>query len=168
MIGFPGGRPRSMLFSRIIAQALSIRLGQQVVVEGRPRSERHNSRRTGRSRSTRRLRASYRFLQRMRRVPPCFASCLIARFEGLFDDWHDDAVSLWSWSPIPTTRSKRWQDLVSAARSKDGHLTYGTSGAGSLQHLSTELFRKYGEHQAPAHTLQRRRAGHHRASRESA
>jgi tripartite-type tricarboxylate transporter receptor subunit TctC len=31
-------------------------------------------------------------------------------------------------------------DLVSAARSQNDRLTYGTSGAGSLQHLSIELF----------------------------
>jgi tripartite-type tricarboxylate transporter receptor subunit TctC len=31
-------------------------------------------------------------------------------------------------------------DLISAARSQNGPLTYGTSGIGSLQHLSVELF----------------------------
>jgi tripartite-type tricarboxylate transporter receptor subunit TctC len=35
MIGFPAGGPLDVV-SRIIAQALSRRLGQQVVVEGRP------------------------------------------------------------------------------------------------------------------------------------
>ena len=137
MIGFPAGGPLDVV-SRIIAQALSRRLGQQVVVEGRPGA-------SGTIAAAQVAHAQpdgYTLLS----IPATYAASA-ALFRKLSYRPVEDFSMIGTTTQFPyvlVTYSdhpiQTMADLVSAARSKDGHLTYGTSGAGSLQHLSTELF----------------------------
>jgi tripartite-type tricarboxylate transporter receptor subunit TctC len=137
MLGFPAGGPLDVV-SRIIAQALSRRLGQQVVVEGRPGA-------SGTIAAAQVAHAQpdgYTLLS----IPATYAASA-ALFRKLSYRPVEDFSMIGTTTQFPyvlVTYSdhpiQTMADLVNAARSKDGHLTYGTSGAGSLQHLSTELF----------------------------
>jgi tripartite-type tricarboxylate transporter receptor subunit TctC len=137
MIGFPAGGPVDVV-SRIIAQALSRRLGQQVVVEGRPGA-------SGTIAAAQVAHAQpdgYTLLS----IPATYAASA-ALYRKLsyrpVEDFSMIGITTefpyvlvtYSDHPIQTMA-----DLVSAARAQDRRLTYGTSGAGSLQHLSIELF----------------------------
>jgi tripartite-type tricarboxylate transporter receptor subunit TctC len=137
IIGFPAGGPLDVV-SRIIAQALSRRLGQQVVVEGRPGA-------SGTIAAAQVAHAQpdgYTLLS----IPATYAASA-ALFQKLSYRPVEDFSMIGTTTEFPyvlVTYSdhpiQTMADLVSAARSQNGHLTYGTSGAGSLQHLSTELF----------------------------
>jgi tripartite-type tricarboxylate transporter receptor subunit TctC len=137
VIGFPAGGPLDVV-SRIIAQGLSRRLGQQVVVENRPGA-------TGTIAAGQIARAQpdgYTLLA----IPATYAASA-ALFRKLSYRPIEDfsmismttefpyVLATYSDHPIRTMAG-----LTSAARSQSGPLTYGTSGVGSLQHLSVELF----------------------------
>jgi tripartite-type tricarboxylate transporter receptor subunit TctC len=137
IIGFPAGGPLDVV-SRIIAQALSRRLGQQVVVEGRPGA-------SGTIAAAQVAHAQpdgYTLLS----IPATYAASA-ALFRQLSYRPVEDFSMIGTTTEFPyvlVTYSdhpiQTMSDLVSAARSRNSPLTYGTSGAGSLQHLSIELF----------------------------
>jgi tripartite-type tricarboxylate transporter receptor subunit TctC len=137
LIGFPAGGPLDVV-SRIIAQALSRRLGQQVVVESRPGA----SGTIAAAQVAHAQSDGYTLLS----IPATYAASA-ALFRKLSYRSVEDFAMIGTTTEFPyvlVTYSDHpihtIADLVSAARSQNGHLTYGTSGAGSLQHLSTELF----------------------------
>ena len=137
LIGFPAGGPLDVV-SRIIAQGLSRRLGQQVVVENRPAA-------TGTMAAGQTARArpdGYTLMA----IPATFAASA-ALFRNLSYRPIEDFSMISMTTEFPyvlVTYSdhpiRKMADLISAARSQSGALTYGTSGVGSLQHLSVELF----------------------------
>jgi len=137
VIGFPAGGPLDVV-SRIIAQALSRRLGQQVVVDGRPGA-------SGTIAAAQVAHAQpdgYTLLS----IPATYAASA-ALFRKLSYRPVEDFSMIGTTTEFPyvlVTYSdhpiRSMADLVSAARSRNDRLTYGTSGAGSLQHLSIELF----------------------------
>ena len=55
------------------------------------------------------------------------------------------------------------QDLVAMTRSNPGKISYGTSGTGSTNHLTTELYRASTEGRSELRALSGRRAGHDRS-----
>ena len=137
MIGFPAGGPLDVV-SRIIAQALSRRLGQQVVVEGRPGA-------SGTIAAAQVAHArpdGYTLLS----IPATYAASA-ALFRKLPYRPIEDFSMIGTTTEFPYVLVTHFDhpiqtmaDLVAAARSQKDPLTYGTSGAGSLQHLSIELF----------------------------
>jgi tripartite-type tricarboxylate transporter receptor subunit TctC len=137
VIGFPAGGPLDVV-SRIVAQALSRRLGQQVVVEGKPGA-------SGTIAAAQVAHAQpdgYTLLS----IPATYAASA-ALFSKLPYRPVEDFSMIGTTTQFPyvlVTYSdhsiQTMADLISAARSQSGRLTYGTSGAGSLQHLSMELF----------------------------
>ncbi|HEY2227735.1 MAG TPA: tripartite tricarboxylate transporter substrate binding protein [Xanthobacteraceae bacterium] len=137
MIGFPAGGPLDVV-SRIIAQALSRRLGQQVVVEGRPGA-------SGTIAAAQVAHAQpdgYTLLS----IPATYAASA-ALFRKLPYRPIEDFSMIGTTTEFPYVLVTHFDhpiqtmaDLVAAARSQKDPLTYGTSGAGSLQHLSIELF----------------------------
>ena len=137
-IGFPASGPTDVV-SRIVAKGLSKRLGQQVVVENRPGA----TGMTAAGQVAGALPDGYTLLAipahsgKRRSVPqaslpPCGGPSTISVTVEFPYVWvtHTD-------HPI-----RRIADLVSAARSRSQRdpVTYGTSGVGSLQHLSVEHF----------------------------
>jgi tripartite-type tricarboxylate transporter receptor subunit TctC len=137
VIGFPAGGPLDVV-SRIIAQALSRHLGQQVVVDGRPGA-------SGTIAAAQVAHAQpdgYTLLS----IPATYAASA-ALFRKLSYRPVEDFSMIGTTTEFPyvlVTYSdhpiRTMADLLSAARSQNDRLTYGTSGAGSLQHLSIELF----------------------------
>jgi tripartite-type tricarboxylate transporter receptor subunit TctC len=137
VVGFPAGGPLDVV-SRILAQALSRRLGQQVVVENRPGA-------TGTMAAGQIARAQPDGHTLMA-IPATYAASA-ALFRKLPYRPVED------FSPISMTTEfpyvlvtyadhpiRTLADLFSGARSQTPSLTYGTSGVGSLQHLAAELF----------------------------
>lgn len=135
--GFPAGGPLDTV-SRILAEALARRLGQQVVVESRPGA-------TGTIAAGQVARAApdgYTLIA----LPGTFAASA-AMFRTLPYRPVDD----FSWISITTEfpyllvthaehPMRTVADLITMAQSKNGPLQFGTSGVGSVQHLSGELF----------------------------
>jgi tripartite-type tricarboxylate transporter receptor subunit TctC len=137
--GFPPGGTVDLV-TRIVADGLSKRLGQPVVVEGRP----------GASGITAALAVSraapngYTLL-----AIPSGHAVVAAAFKSLPYRAIDDFAAIgmttefpyvmvtYSDSPIRTV-----DDLVRVARSRDTPLLYGTPGNGSGPHLAIELFAK--------------------------
>jgi tripartite-type tricarboxylate transporter receptor subunit TctC len=137
LIGFPAGGPLDVV-SRIIAQGLSRRLGQQVVVENRPAA-------TGTMAAGQTARAQPDGYSLMA-IPATFAASA-ALFRKLSYRPVDDFSMISMTTEFPyvlVTHSdhpiQTMAGLISAAQSQSGALTYGTSGVGSLQHLAVELF----------------------------
>lgn len=134
--GFPPGGPVDTL-SRILADALSKRLGQQVVVESKPGA-------TGTTASGIVTRASpdgYTFL-----AVPATHVATAAMYRRLpyhpIDDF--SLISTTAEYPFvlvtyPDHPIRTMSDLIDRARSQSTPLQYGTPGTGSLQHLSLEL-----------------------------
>jgi tripartite-type tricarboxylate transporter receptor subunit TctC len=137
VVGFAAGGPLDVV-SRIIAQGLSTRLGQQVVVEDRPGA-------TGTVAAGQVARAEPDGYTLMA-IPATYAASaalfrkisyrpvedfsevsMIAEFPYILVTYSDH--------PIRTIA-----DLIGAARTRSAPLTFGTSGVGSLQHLAMELF----------------------------
>jgi tripartite-type tricarboxylate transporter receptor subunit TctC len=137
VIGFAAGGPLDVV-SRIIAQGLSTRLGQQVVVENRPGA-------TGTVAAGQVARAEpdgHTLLA----IPATYAASA-ALFRRLSYRPVEDfsMVSMTTEFPyVLVTYSdhpiRTIADLIAAARTRSAPLTFGTSGVGSVQHLATELF----------------------------
>jgi tripartite-type tricarboxylate transporter receptor subunit TctC len=161
VVGFAAGGPLDVV-SRIIAQGLSTRLGQPVVVEDRPGA-------TGTVAAGQVARAEPDGYTLMA-IPATYAASA-ALFRKLsyrpVEDFSEVSMTTefpyilvtYSDHPIRTIA-----DLIGAARTRSAPLTFGTSGVGSLQHLAMELFANRANI-APAHSLPRRGASHHRAAR---
>jgi len=137
MVGFAAGGPLDVV-SRIIAQGLSKRLGQQVVVENRPGA-------TGTVAAGQIARAhpdGYTLMA----IPATYAASA-ALFSKLSYRPVEDFSMISMTTEFPyvlVTYSdhpiRTMADIVSAARSQNSPFTYGTSGVGSLQHLAVEHF----------------------------
>jgi tripartite-type tricarboxylate transporter receptor subunit TctC len=139
VVGFAAGGPLDVV-SRIIAQGLSTRLGQQVVVEDRPGA-------TGTVAAGQVARAEPDGYTLMA-IPATYAASA-ALFRKLSYRPVEDfsMVSMTTEFPyILVTYSEHpirtIADLISAAQTRGAPLTFGTSGVGSLQHLAMELFAK--------------------------
>ena len=137
VIGFPAGGPLDVV-SRLIAQALTGRLGQQVVVENRPGA-------TGTMAAGQVARTEPDGYTLMA-IPATFAASA-ALFRKLPFRPVDDFTTISMTTDFPyvlVTYSdhsiRTMADLIRAARPQKGPLTYGTSGVGSLQHLAVEHF----------------------------
>jgi tripartite-type tricarboxylate transporter receptor subunit TctC len=134
--GFPPGGPVDTL-SRILAEALSKRLGQQVIVESKPGA-------TGTTASGMVARAApdgYTLL-----AVPATHVATAAMYRSLPYHPIDDFALISTTAEYPfvlVTHSdhpvRTLDDLIERARSQDTPLQYGTPGIGSLQHLSVEL-----------------------------
>jgi tripartite-type tricarboxylate transporter receptor subunit TctC len=136
VVGFAAGGPLDVV-SRIIAQGLSSRLGQQVVVENRPGA-------TGTVAAGQVARAEPDGHTLMA-IPATFAASA-ALFRKLsyrpVEDFSE--VSMITEFPyILVTYSdhpvRTIADLIGVAQTGKAPLTFGTSGIGSLQHLAMEL-----------------------------
>src|SRR3954468_15835147 len=133
----PGGNPD--INSRNMANELSKRLGQEVVVENRPG-------------------ASGMFgLQALARATPDgytigYISNLVASNPGIYAKLPYDFVR--DFAPImlylsglnlltvhPSLPVRSVKELINLAKANPGKLTYGTSGIGASPHLSMELFK---------------------------
>jgi tripartite-type tricarboxylate transporter receptor subunit TctC len=137
VIGFPPGGPVDVV-SRVIAQGLSRRLGQQVVVENRPGA-------TGTTAAGQVARANPDGHTLMSISGTYAASASL--FRNLPFRPVEDFSMISTTAEFPyvlVTHSnhpiRTVAELVRAARSGNRTLTYGTSGVGSVQHLSAELF----------------------------
>jgi tripartite-type tricarboxylate transporter receptor subunit TctC len=137
VVGFPAGGPLDVV-SRLIAQALSGRLSQQVVVENRPGA-------TGTTAAGQVARAEPDGYTLMA-IPATFAAS-VALFRKLPFRPVDDFTMVSMTAEFPyvlVTYSdhsiRTMADLIRTARSQSAPLTYGTSGVGSLQHLTVEHF----------------------------
>jgi tripartite-type tricarboxylate transporter receptor subunit TctC len=137
VIGFPAGGPLDVV-SRLLAQALSRRLGQQVVVENRTGA-------TGTTAAGQVARAEPDGHTLMA-IPATFAASA-GLFRKLSYRPIDDFTMISMTAEFPyvlVTYSdhsiRTMADLIRAARSQSSPLTYGTSGVGSLQHLAVEHF----------------------------
>jgi tripartite-type tricarboxylate transporter receptor subunit TctC len=137
MIGFAAGGPLDVV-SRIIAQELSTRLGQQVVVENRPGA-------TGTVAAGQVARAEPDGHTLMA-IPATYAASAALFLKLSYRPVEDfSMVSMTTEFPYvlvtyPDHPIRTIADLIGAARTSSAPLTFGTSGVGSLQHLATELF----------------------------
>jgi tripartite-type tricarboxylate transporter receptor subunit TctC len=139
MHGFPPGGPVDTL-SRLLAEALSAQLGQQVVVEPKPGA-------TGTTVGgmvAHALPDGYTLMA----VPATYVATA-AMFRTLpyrpIEDF--TFISTTAEYPFvlvtyPTSPIETLADVVRIARSRGTPLLYGTAGVGSPQHLSMELFAK--------------------------
>jgi tripartite-type tricarboxylate transporter receptor subunit TctC len=137
VMGFPAGGPLDVV-SRLLAQGLSRRLGQQVIVDNRPGA-------TGTTAAGQIARAApdgYTIFA----IPATYASSA-ALFRKLSYRPVEDFSMITMTTEFPyvlVTYSdhpiRTVADIIRTARSQKDPLTYGTSGVGSLQHLSGELF----------------------------
>jgi tripartite-type tricarboxylate transporter receptor subunit TctC len=137
VVGFPAGGPLDIV-SRIIAQRLSNRLEQSIIVENRPGA-------TGTVAASHVARAEPDGLTLMA-IPSTYAASA-ALFRKLpyrpVEDF--STVSLTAEFPyVLVTHSahpiRTVADLIEIAQKGGAPLTFGTSGVGSLQHLAMELF----------------------------
>ena len=137
VIGFSAGGPLDVV-SRIFAQGLWTRLGQQVVVDNRPGA-------TGTVAAGQVARAEPDGYTLMA-IPATYAASA-ALFRKLsyhpVEDFSEVGMITefpyilvtYSYHPVRTIA-----DLIRAAQTRNPPLTFGTSGVGSLQHLAMELF----------------------------
>jgi tripartite-type tricarboxylate transporter receptor subunit TctC len=137
VVGFPAGGPVDVV-SRILAHALSRRLGQQVVVENRPGA-------TGTTAAGQVARSQPDGHTLMAISATYSASAALIRKLSYrpVDDF--SMISMTTEFPYvlvtyPGHPIRTIADVISTARSQKAPLTYGTSGVGSLQHLAVELF----------------------------
>lgn len=131
----PGGG--TDLIARITAQKLTEAWGQQVMVDNRPGAGGIVGTETG-------VRAApdgytYTLMGSSYTVNPSF-------YKLTFDPSDDiTAIAQISQGPFvvvlyPGLAAKSMKELIALAKAKPGQLSYSTSGAGSITHLSTELF----------------------------
>ncbi len=141
LIGFPAGGPTDLV-GRIIAQALSDRLGQAVVVENKPGA----SGATAGGQLVRSQADGYTLLMMTSSYAASAALFRKLPYRPVEDFSMISTVvefpyMLVTYADHPV---RTLADLVSAARSpsRSGPLTFGTSGVGSNQHLAVEKFEK--------------------------
>jgi tripartite-type tricarboxylate transporter receptor subunit TctC len=137
--GFPPGGPVDTA-SRILAEGLSIRLGQGVIVEPKPGA-------TGMIAAAQIARAApdgYSLMTIPASYPPAAAMYRTLPFRPVEDFTmisktveYPIVLATYSGHSIRTLG-----DLVKLANSSSLPLQYGTAGVGSLQHLAIELFAK--------------------------
>ena len=137
--GFPPGGPVDTL-SRLLADALSKRLGQQMIVEARPGA-------TGTTAAGQVARAAPDGYT-LTAIPATFPASA-AMFRALPYRPLDDFALISTTAEYPLVIVTRVDhsirtlpDLIRIARSQGAPLQYATAGIGSIQHLTMELFAK--------------------------
>lgn len=137
--GFPPGGPVDVL-SRILAEGLSARLAQSVVVEAKPGA-------TGTTAAGAVARAAPDGYTLMA-VPATYVATA-AMYQNLPYRPIEDFSFISTTAEYPFVLVSQsdgplqtMADLVNVARSRSSPLQYGTAGIGSLQHLTMELFAK--------------------------
>jgi tripartite-type tricarboxylate transporter receptor subunit TctC len=137
VIGFAAGGPLDVV-SRILAQGLSVRLGQQVVVENRPGA-------TGTVAAGQVARAEPDGHTLMA-IPATYAAsaALFRRLSYRPVEDFSEVSMITEFPYILVTYSdhpvRTIVDLIRAAQTRNAPLIFGTSGLGSVQHLAMELF----------------------------
>ncbi len=138
LVGFlPGGG--SDIFGRLIAQSLTERLGQQVVVENRPGA--------GATIATEAV---------VRSAPDGYTLLLgssseIAMNPELYTKLTFDPrkdlvpVSLYATTPLllivhPSLPVRNVKEMIALAKARPGEMNYGSAGSGSMTHLAAALF----------------------------
>jgi tripartite-type tricarboxylate transporter receptor subunit TctC len=137
IVGFPAGGGTDPL-ARILAQKLSEAWGQPVVVENRPGA----SATLGSAAVAKATPDGYT-LSMGQVTPNAIAPALFSKLPYAPKDLIP--IVLVGTSPNvlvanPAVPVRSVAELVTLARSKPGKITYGSSGAGSLQHLAAESF----------------------------
>jgi tripartite-type tricarboxylate transporter receptor subunit TctC len=137
--GFPAGGPVDTL-SRILAEGLSRRLGQQIVVEPKPGA----SGTTAGGQVARAAADGYTLT-----AFGATFTATAAAFKKLPYNPTEDFTFIGTTAEFPLvlvtnpdSGIKSVADIGSIARSRNEPLLYGTAGVGSLMHLSMELFAK--------------------------
>ena len=165
IIPFPPGGSNDVV-GRLVAQQLSVKLGQQVYVDNR-----------GGAGGTIGTEAC------ANAAPDGYTICIIsiahAVNPALYTLKYDPIksftpISIFATGPNvlvvnPTSPIRSVKDLIALAKEKPGSLNYASAGVGSFQHLGAELFKLQAGGRHCARALQRRRpgdAGRHRRSRE--
>jgi len=133
----PGGS--SDLMARVFGQKLSEVWGQQVIVESKPGAAGS----IGMEYSARQPADGYTFV--VGNIGPAAVNPLLSKVSySMEKDFVP--VSLISTGPNVLVVNTAWQvksfdDVLAYARANPGKLSYGTSGPGSVSHLSTELLK---------------------------
>ena len=163
IIPFPPGGSNDVV-GRLVAQQLSVKLGQQVYVDNR-----------GGAGGTIGTEAC------ANAAPDGYTICIIsiahAVNPALYTLKYDPIksftpISIFATGPNvlvvnPTSPIRSVKDLVALAKEKPGSLNYASAGVGSFQHLGAELFKTAGRRRYCARALQRRRTGDARRDRRS-
>ena len=131
----PGGS--SDLMARITAEKLSAHWGQQVLVESKPGAAGS----IGMEFSARQPADGYTFV--IGNLGPAAVNPLISKVPYNMDK-DFIPISLTATGPnilvvAASSPFKSLADILAAARAKPGEITFGTSGPGSMSHLSTEM-----------------------------
>jgi tripartite-type tricarboxylate transporter receptor subunit TctC len=139
VVGFPAGGPTDIV-GRIVAQALSERLGQTVVVENKPGA----SGTTAAGQVARAQPDGYTLLMNTSTYTASAALFRSLPFRPVedFSTISTAVVFPYVFATYADHPIRTIADLISAARSpsRTTPLTYGTSGIGSVQHLTAEQF----------------------------
>jgi tripartite-type tricarboxylate transporter receptor subunit TctC len=139
VVGFPAGGPTDIV-GRIIAQALSQRLGQPVIVEDRPGA----SGTTAAGQVARARPDGYTLLANTSTYTASAALFRTLPFRPVEDFSTISTIVEFPYvlATYADHPARTIADLISAARSpsRNTPLTYGTSGIGSVQHLTAEQF----------------------------
>ena len=137
--GFPPGGPTDLV-ARLVADGLSRRLNQRVVVEGRPGA----SGTTAAAQIARAIADGYTLL-----AIPSGHTFAAATFRALPYRTIDDFSMITMFTEYPYVLAtysdhsiRSVADLINLARSRGTPLLYGTPGNGSGPHLAVELFAK--------------------------
>ena len=148
----PGGP--SDIIARIVAESLSRRLGQQVVVDARPGAG-------GRVAAAQIAKVAARWLHADGHpVGPCggggaLQGAELPHHRRFHDDQHAHRVSVRRGDQCGRSHPHASRELIDAARTRGTPLLFGSAGNGSLQHLAGELLAKSVECQIPARALSR-------------
>src|SRR5689334_10719847 len=136
----PGGG--TDVLARIVAQRLSEKWGQSVIVENQPGA----SGSIGSKAVERAAPDGYTLV--MASTGALMSLATFYEKDGPFDvNAHFAPVTLVADPPYvitvnPTVPAHNVAELIALAKSKQGHLTFGSSGVGAASHLSGELFQK--------------------------
>ncbi len=131
----PGGGTDAV--GRVIAQSLTEKWGQQVIVDNRPGGDTI----IGTNVVAKSAPDGYTLL-----VLPTTYAINASRKDLPYDSYKDlDAVAALSKSPYvlaihPSLPANNLKELIALAKAKPGQLNYGSAGTGTTNHLGTELF----------------------------
>jgi tripartite-type tricarboxylate transporter receptor subunit TctC len=134
----PGGS--NDVLSRIVAQGMSVGLGQQVIIDNRPGA----GGMIGAENVAKAEPDGYSIVN----VQSSFATNAAIRSKMSYDPLRDFAyIGLMAKGPMllvvhPSLPVKSTRELVAFARARPGQLNYGSTGNGGINHLASELFRK--------------------------
>ena len=137
VVPYPPGGSNDVL-SRLIAEALTPGLGQQVLVDNRGGA----GGRIGTDHAVKSEPDGYTILN----VQSSFTTAIATHAKLPYDSHRDFAyIGMMALGPMlvtvhPSMPVKTVRDLVRIAKARPGDLNYGSSGAGGINHMSTALF----------------------------